>query len=58
MVLSQLFQFQEIIHIKKIYSYLGYVSQANENDISTNEVIKEKFVQGLKSRKNRFRKIF
>ncbi len=44
-----------IISISRNYPYkenythiLGYVSQANENDISTNEVIKEKFVQGLK----------
>ena len=27
---------------------LGYVSQANEQDILSNENIKEKFVQGLK----------
>ncbi|WP_075501112.1 penicillin-binding protein 2 [Candidatus Pelagibacter communis] len=44
-----------IISISRNYPYkenythiLGYVSQANESDISTNEVIKEKFVQGLK----------
>ena len=44
-----------IISISRNYPYkenythvLGYVSQANESDISTNEVIKEKFVQGFK----------
>jgi penicillin-binding protein 2 len=34
---------------KENYTHvLGYVSQANEQDIITNEIIKEKFVQGLK----------
>ena len=44
-----------IISISRNYPYkenythiLGYVSQANENDILSNENIKEKFVQGLK----------
>ena len=53
-----------VISISRDYPYkenfthvLGYVSQANENDLLTNENIKEKFVPGLKSWKNRFRKI-
>ena len=34
---------------KENYTHiLGYVSQANENDIFSNNIIKEKFVQGLK----------
>jgi len=34
---------------KENYTHiLGYVSQANENDILKNEIIKDKFVQGLK----------
>ena len=44
-----------IISISRNYPYkenfthiLGYVSQANENDILLNELIKEKFVPGLK----------
>ncbi len=44
-----------VISISRDYPYkenfthvLGYVSQANENDILTNENIKEKFVPGLK----------
>ncbi len=44
-----------VISISRDYPYkenfthvLGYVSQANENDILTNEDIKEKFVPGLK----------
>ncbi len=44
-----------IISISRSYPFkenythiLGYVSQANENDILSNETIKEKFVQGLK----------
>ena len=44
-----------IISISRNYPYkenythiLGYVSQANEKDISTSEIIKDKFVQGLK----------
>ena len=33
----------------ELYTHvLGYVSQANEQDILSNEKIKEKFVQGLK----------
>jgi penicillin-binding protein 2 len=32
---------------KENYTHvLGYVSQANEQDIISNEIIKEKFVQG------------
>jgi penicillin-binding protein 2 len=44
-----------IISISRNYPYkenythiLGYVSQANENDILSSEIIKDKFVQGLK----------
>ena len=44
-----------IVSISRNYPYkenythiLGYVSQANENDILTNKTIKDKFVQGLK----------
>ena len=44
-----------IVSISRNYPYkenythiLGYVSQANENDILTNKIIKDKFVQGLK----------
>ena len=44
-----------VISISRDYPYkenfthvLGYVSQANENDLLTNENIKEKFVPGLK----------
>jgi penicillin-binding protein 2 len=44
-----------IISISRYYPYeenythiLGYVSQANEKDISSSEIIKDKFVQGLK----------
>ncbi|MDA9598681.1 penicillin-binding protein 2 [Candidatus Pelagibacter sp.] len=44
-----------IISISRNYPYkenythvLGYVSQANEQDISTNEILEKKFVQGLK----------
>ena len=44
-----------VISISRDYPYkenfthvLGYVSQANENDVLTNENIKEKFVPGLK----------
>jgi len=44
-----------IISISRNYPYkenythiLGYVSQANEKDISSSEIIKDKFVQGLK----------
>ncbi len=44
-----------IISISRNYPYkenythiLGYVSQANEKDISSNKIVKDKFVQGLK----------
>ena len=37
---------------------IGYVSQANENDILSNENIKEKFVQGLKVGKIGLEKTF
>ena len=54
-----------IISISRNYPYkenfthiLGYVSQANENDILTNESIKEKFVQGLKVGKIGLEKTF
>ncbi len=44
---------------KENYTHiLGYVSQANENDISSNEFIKEKFVQGLKVGKIGLEKTF
>ena len=54
-----------IISISRNYPYkenythiLGYVSQANENDILSNESIKEKFVQGLKVGKIGLEKTF
>ena len=54
-----------IISISRSYPYkenythiLGYVSQANEEDISSNENIKEKFVQGLKVGKIGLEKTF
>ncbi len=54
-----------IISISRNYPYkgnythiLGYVSQANENDIISNEFIKEKFVQGLKVGKTGLEKTF
>ena len=54
-----------IISISRNYPYkenythiLGYVSQANENDILSNESIKEKFVQGLKVGKTGLEKTF
>ena len=37
---------------------MGYVSQANENDILSNKVIKDKFVQGLKVGKSGLEKSF
>mgnify|MGYP001282724161 CR=1 FL=1 len=44
---------------KETYTHiLGYVSQANENDIISNEFIKEKFVQGLKVGKIGLEKTF
>ena len=44
---------------KENYTHiLGYVSQANENDISSNEFVKEKFVQGLKVGKIGLEKTF
>ncbi len=54
-----------IISISRNYPYkenythiLGYVSQANENDILSNEIIKEKFVRGLKVGKIGLEKTF
>ncbi len=54
-----------VISISRDYPYkenfthvLGYVSQANENDISTNDEIKEKFVPGLKVGKTGLEKTF
>ncbi len=54
-----------IISISRNYPYkgnythiLGYVSQANENDILSSEIIKEKFVQGLKVGKTGLEKSF
>ncbi|MDC0859293.1 penicillin-binding protein 2 [Candidatus Pelagibacter sp.] len=44
---------------KENYTHvLGYVSQANEQDIISNEIIKEKFVQGLKVGKIGLEKTF
>ena len=44
---------------KEYYTHiLGYVSQANEEDILSNENIKEKFVQGLKVGKTGLEKTF
>ena len=46
---------KSVLSISRFYPYketfthiIGYVSQANENDLLTNEVIKEKFVPGLR----------
>ncbi len=54
-----------VISISRDYPYgdnfthvLGYVSQANENDISVNKDIKEKFVPGLKVGKTGLEKSF
>ena len=54
-----------VISISRSYPYrenythiLGYVSQANEEDILTNKIIKEKFVQGLKVGKIGLEKTF
>ncbi len=54
-----------VISISRDYPYkenfthiLGYVSQANENDILANENIKEKFVPGLKVGKTGLEKSF
>ncbi len=54
-----------IISISRYYPHnenythiLGYVSQANEDDILSNETIKEKFVQGLKVGKIGLEKTF
>ena len=54
-----------IISISRNYPYkenythlLGYVSQANENDILSSQMIKEKFVQGLKVGKTGLEKTF
>ncbi len=54
-----------IISISRSYPYkenythiLGYVSQANENDILSNEIVKERFVQGLKVGKIGLEKTF
>jgi len=44
---------------KEYYTHvLGYVSQANEQDIFSNKIIKEKFVQGLKVGKIGLEKTF
>ena len=44
---------------KEYYTHiLGYVSQANENDILSNQNVKEKFVQGLKVGKIGLEKTF
>ena len=54
-----------VMSISRDYPYrenfthiLGYVSQANENDLLTNENIKEKFVPGLKVGKTGLEKSF
>ena len=54
-----------VISISREYPYkeyythvLGYVSKANENDISSNEIIKEKFVPELKIGKIGLEKTF
>ena len=54
-----------VISISRSYPYkenfthvLGYVSQANDQDILSNEIIKEKFVQGLKVGKIGLEKTF
>ena len=48
-----------ILPYKENYTHvLGYVSQANENDILSNKVIKDKFVQGLKVGKSGLEKSF
>ena len=54
-----------VISISRDYPYkenfthvLGYVSQANENDLLSNENIKEKFVPGLKVGKTGLEKSF
>ena len=54
-----------VISISRSYPFkenfthvLGYVSQANEQDILSNEIIKEKFVQGLKVGKIGLEKTF
>ncbi len=54
-----------VISISRDYPYkenfthiIGYVSQANENDILTNENIKDKFVPGLKVGKTGLEKSF
>lgn len=54
-----------IISISRSYPFkenythiLGYVSQANEKDILSNETVKEKFVQGLKVGKIGLEKTF
>ena len=46
---------KSVLSISRFYPYketfthiIGYVSQANENDLLTNEAIKEKFVPGLR----------
>ena len=44
---------------KEFYTHvIGYVSKANENDISSNDVIKEKFVPQLKIGKTGLEKTF
>ena len=44
---------------KEFYTHIiGYVSKANENDISSNEIIKENFVPELKIGKNGLEKTF
>ena len=54
-----------VISISRNYPYkenfthlIGYVSQANEQDILLNEIIKRKICSWIESWKNWFRKIF
>ncbi len=56
---------KSVLSVSRIYPYkenythvLGYVSQANEEDIYTNEVIKEKFVPGIRVGKTGLEKSF
>ncbi len=56
---------KSVLSVSRIYPYkenythvLGYVSQANEEDIYSNEVIKEKFVPGIRVGKIGLEKTF
>ena len=63
--LYELVGVKSVLSISRIYPYkenfthvLGYVSQANENDIYENEDIKDKFVPGLRVGKTGLEKSF